>query len=181
MAEPSKSTAVATPPDREKPEPEESKVAARDTFLSRLLTKELLGFLLVVSLLSQAAGLVYCRVLARRPVATPPPEEVSLGSFRFQGDAAPGVRIAGADFTVHVTLLESVEQTARRRLTDRKCRVRQAIEEILRKAHSSDFEDPSLGDVRRLMQEQVNQILGIRAVADIIVTDLRVALTPTGR
>lgn len=177
MAEPSKPTAVAAPPDREKPDAAESTAPAGGTWLSRFFTKGVLGFFLVVSLLGQAAGIVYCRASARRP-AEALPEEIGLGAYCFQASNAMAERVAAADFALHVTLQPSVEQTARRRLADRKCRVRQAIEELLRKAHCADFDDPSLGDVKRQVQEQVNQVLGIRAVADVILTDLKLQHAP---
>ena len=52
------------------------------------------------------------------------------------------------------------------------------FEELLRRAHGGDFEDPGLQELKRQLQERINQALGIRAVADVIVTDLRLRRSP---
>ncbi len=44
---------------------------------------------------------------------------------------------------------------------------------MLRKAHDGDFDDPSLRELKRQMQEQINQTLGMRAIAAVIMADLK--------
>jgi len=51
-------------------------------------------------------------------------------------------------------------------------RVQQNVEELLRRAHGGDFDDPGLGELKRQLQERINERSG-RAIAEVIVTDLK--------
>ena len=57
----------------------------------------------------------------------------------------------------------------------RKYHIQQDVEELLRKAHSGDFDDPGLTDLKRQLREQISQDIGVRAVSEIIVTDLKLS------
>ncbi len=81
--------------------------------------------------------------------------------------------ISKADFSLHLALLEPVDPKAGQRLAARKYHIQQDVEELLRKAHSGDFEDPNLTDLKRQLQEQINQAIGLRAISEVIITDLR--------
>ena len=98
--------------------------------------------------------------------------EVSLGEFRFLGNRHEQSPIVAASFRLHLALIPETDALARARLVSHKYRVKQGVEQLLRQAHGGDFEDPSLGDFRRQLQEQINETLGVRAVADVIVTGL---------
>lgn len=98
--------------------------------------------------------------------------EVSLGEFRFSGNSHEQSPIVAATFHLHLALIPEADALARARLVSHKYRVKQGVEQLLRQAHGGDFEDPSLGDLRRQLQEQINENLGVRAVADVIVTGL---------
>lgn len=132
-----------------------------------------LAVVLLVSVAVHGAGFAYYR-LREQPAVVPLNPEVSLGAFHFEADAAEGGRTAKADFSLHVALIEPVEQTARQRLEAKKYRVQQEVEELVRKAHSGDFDDPGLRDLKRQLLEQVNQTLGMRAVSEIMITDLKI-------
>ncbi len=97
--------------------------------------------------------------------------EISLGSFAFenQGD---GGRLADAEFELHIRLLLDMEKDALIRLTQRRFKVEQDIEELLRQASGGDFDDPSLAELKRQLQERINQSLDMRAVSEVIITDL---------
>jgi flagellar basal body-associated protein FliL len=107
-------------------------------------------------------------------VAVPPPDEISVGTFHFEADKSEHGRITSAKFSLCVSVHEENDATARRRLSSRKLRVQQAVEELLRRAHSGDFEDPKLKEFKRQILEQIDETLGVRAVAEVIVTDLAV-------
>ena len=51
-------------------------------------------------------------------------------------------------------------------------RVRQDIEQLLRRARDADFSEPSLAGLKRRIQEQVNETVRMRVVADVIFTEL---------
>ncbi len=97
--------------------------------------------------------------------------EVSLGEYHccVNGQRPP---IEGAEFCLHVALLDEVDLSARSRLTARRRRVQQGVEELLRRAHSEDFDDPALGDLKRQLQERINGVLEMRAISEVIITDL---------
>ena len=76
--------------------------------------------------------------------------------------------------------MEPVDPLVKQRLAGRKYHVQQEVEELLRKAHSGDFEDPGLQELKRQLLEQINQALNLRAVAEIIITDLKLN-RPDGR
>jgi len=144
--------------------------------LAKLLTKKGFGILLGVSIVLHGIGFAYYRLGGKQPPSTPSPE-VSLGEFGFVADPAEGGvqggRVTNAEFRLHVALLQQVEPAARGQLAARKFRVREDIEELLRRAHSGDFDDPVLGDLKRRLQERINESLEMRAIADVIVTDLK--------
>jgi len=102
--------------------------------------------------------------------------EVGLGTFHFKSDEAEGGRVSDAEFGLHVALLEQFDQVARNQLKTHKFRLQQDIEELLRQAQSGDFDTPTLGELKRQLQEQINTTLKMRAVADVIITDLTVKL-----
>jgi hypothetical protein len=140
-------------------------------FLARLLTPKWLLALLAASLLGHVVGFISYGLATRRaPISGN--LEVPLGEFRFAPDPTDGGHVTEAEFSLHIALLGQVEAQARSELEAKKLRVQQAVEELVRQAHSGDFEDPLLGDLKRMLQEQINQTLGIRAIADVIITDL---------
>ena len=110
---------------------------------------------------------------------TVPNAEVGLGEFHFEADESEQDRISRAEFGLYIALLEQVDQDARHRLATHEFRVQQDIEELLRQAHSGDFDDPNLGELKRQLQEQINETLGMRAIADVIITDLSLELNDT--
>jgi len=100
--------------------------------------------------------------------------EVSLGRFGFMNTVDQHNSVVKADFQLHVRLLDQIDKAARKLLTDRKYRVQQDVEELLRRAHGADFEDPSLSELKRQLQETVNQSLELRAVDEVIITELAI-------
>ncbi|HYW81292.1 MAG TPA: flagellar basal body-associated FliL family protein [Thermoguttaceae bacterium] len=100
--------------------------------------------------------------------------EVSLGTFHFDSDEAEGGRVSYAEFGLHIALLDEVDSQARHQLEVHQFRLQQDIEELLREAQSGDFDDPSLCELKRQLQERINATLKMRAIADVIITDLTV-------
>ncbi|MEX0866374.1 MAG: hypothetical protein WD030_03380, partial [Pirellulales bacterium] len=62
---------------------------------------------------------------------------------------------------------------ARQRLEMHQYRVQQNVEELLRQAHGGDFSDPTLAELKRQMQEKINDTIAVRGISDVIITDLR--------
>jgi flagellar basal body-associated protein FliL len=150
----------------------EAKKPGKVAWWRRFLTRKWLVILVVASIVVHGTGFAYFRLADRSPPVTTSPE-VSLGLFRFEAGQNEIGRITRADFSLHIALLEQVDRAARGRLEAYRFRVQQGVEQLLRRAHGGDFEDPSLGELKRQLQEQINETLGMRAIADVIITDLK--------
>ena len=137
----------------------------------RLLPRKWIAGLLILSIVVHLTGIVYYQVFAGGTVTVTSPE-IALGEFAFAAGKSELGKITAAKFQLHISPLEQVEREARYRLHTREFRVRQDIEELLRQAHSGDFVDPKLAELKRRLQEQVNTTLGMRVIADVIITDL---------
>jgi hypothetical protein len=135
----------------------------------------------VVALLAVVAiaGVIYSRPRPQPQVqAVAPPTEIALGKFQFAGGRGQDCCVAQADFALAITVLSQVDDTARETLAARRLRVQQGVEQLLRNTHSADFDDPSLVELKRQMREQIDQTLGMRAIGEIIITDLKVRHNP---
>jgi len=142
-------------------------------WLGRVFDRPLLGALLIASLAGHLVGYGYHR-LSLSMALSAPTAEISLGSFCFQAAPDDRGRVARARFSLHLALLSHVESAARQRLAARKYRVRQSVEQLLRAARSGDFEDPALEGLKARLQQQINQVIDLKAVAEVIITDFRV-------
>lgn len=98
--------------------------------------------------------------------------ELSLGEFHFVPDPSEETPITRADFRLHLSLLSEVDAMTRERLATHQYRVQQNVEELLRQAHGGDFGDPALTELKRQLQEKINDTIAVRGVADVIITDL---------
>lgn len=152
---------------------EQSKTPGKPPVWRRLLTLRWFVVLLVLTIVVQGGFFTYYQLAARTPAPTPAETEVGLGDFAFRAGQAEKGRIVAAEFSLHIALLPQLDEAAHFCLKTRKFRVQQDIEELLRQAHGADFDDPTLAELKRQLQEQVNETLGIRAIADVIITDLK--------
>jgi flagellar basal body-associated protein FliL len=132
-----------------------------------------LVFLVISTLVIHGIGLAYYKLSSNRTTVEYSPE-ISVGNFEFTADKTAGGRVAGAEFSLYITALEGLDRIARTRLTSYKYRVQQEIELLLRQAHSGDFGDPALSDLKRQIREQINQVLGNRVVSDVIIANLKI-------
>ena len=156
----------------------QSPVARFSGSLDRHLSKKWLAILLGLSVLGHGLGLAAYRLRIGQPAEGLPDSEISLGAFQFIPEQAEGSPVLSAEFSLHIAPLEDVEKTARYLLSQRKYRVQEGVEELLRRAHGGDFRDPDLSDLKQQLQERVNQALGMRAISEVIITDLEVHRPP---
>jgi flagellar basal body-associated protein FliL len=133
---------------------------------------------LVLWTVANAAAFAFFRGQTHLPEEVPSPE-IALGEFKFRADPADSGPLATARFSLHIAFAPPSDRAGRERLAERKFRVQQDVEELLRRAHGADFDDPSLRGLKRQIQEQINETLGLRAVADVIITNL--TLEPVSR
>lgn len=145
----------------------------------RLAQRYGLWVLLVVSLLLNVAG-IWRSVSLQRQIAERQTSEVGLGRYEFVSREPELDRIQRAQFDLYIGLMSPLEDTARDRIQERRHRLQQAVEELLRLAHGQDFEDPLLRELKRQLQEQINESLDLRAVGEVIITELRIERRPLG-
>jgi len=138
--------------------------------LRRLLTNRVLGATIVALLLLQGGLLAYPFMFKETSRCA----EVDLGRFGFVANPVERSPIGAASFQLHVLPIPEADREVRDRIERRRNRVQQDVEELLRLAHGGDFADPTLGELKRQIQERINKTLDMRAVADVIITDLRV-------
>jgi hypothetical protein len=168
-------TPVATP---ELP-PAKSGTSTASFRLLKTLKGDAASLLLVVSVFLNGLGFAYFW-LAPGGQKTVPDAEIALGEFRFISYHAGADQVAEAQFAVYIALNEPVKEEARRRVEERKFRLQQEIEELLRAAHSGDFDDPLLRGIKSKLVEQINKSLGMRAIDAVIITNLKVVRTAAG-
>ena len=164
-----------TDPNERDAHAEQPRTPGQRAFWKRLLTLKWFVVLLVLTIVVQGGFFTYYQCVARTPAPTPD-AEVGLGDFGFRAGQAEKGRIVAAEFSLHLALLPQFTEAAHLRLETHKFRVQQDIEELLRQAHGADFDDPTLTELKRQLQEQVNETLGIRAIADVIITDLKLTI-----
>ncbi|MCG8585304.1 MAG: hypothetical protein MI757_11385 [Pirellulales bacterium] len=152
------------------PASEES--AKNPTFWRRLIGKKSLVALIAFSVVVPALG--YVAIAASRGDNTNAVSpEVSLGAFWYETSTETAPEHIRVEFNLHLELLAQIDRAARAQLDARRFKVQQNVEELLRRAHNADFEDPSLTELKRQIQVQINETLGMRgAIAEVIVTDL---------
>ena len=138
-----------------------------------LLDPKWLSLIVVLAVVVPGTVFGFSRLRSAAENANDDQEEVSIGEFHFLADANEQNPIVGATFSLHLAFIPEAKATGHARLTTHMFRVQQDIEQLLRQAHGGDFDDPTLGDLKRQLQAQVNETLGIRAVSDVIVTDLK--------
>ncbi len=141
-------------------------------------SRRLLASLLVGSL-AMNVGLLLVRTGAQQAASPARPSEIPLGTFRYV--AAPSklgeseeATISSAEFSLYVTFGEPAGEDSAELISARQFRVRQAVEQLLRQAHSGDFHDPALSALKRQLREHINAVLGARAVAEVVITDLKI-------
>ncbi len=178
---PKKPAAEATKPAKPAavaPESPPAKAGAptRSSRLSKFLKGNVVACLLMGSVFLNGLGFAYFW-LTPGTGKTVPDAEIALGEFQFISNHTGADQVVQAEFAVHVALNEPVKEEARRRLQGREFRLRQEIEELLRAAHSGDFDDPLLRGMKSKLVERINKTLGMRATDAVIITNLKMVRT----
>ncbi len=159
-------------PDREEPTDSKETAPKKKNKFRSFFRRKWVIVIIVATLVVQGVGAgYYCLFHAGSGNLK---AEVSLGKFQFFATAPQGTRIAKADFHLHISLLEDVEAVARSLLTRHQFRVQQNVEQLLRQAHLADFEDPTLTELKRQLQETINRTLGKRVIGEVIITEFSI-------
>lgn len=149
---------------------------ARRQWLARLTDPKSLWLVAAVTISVHALGLAisWYRTSGADAAAT---GEVSLGQFHFSEAAPTAAGIRAARFEVHLELLPDLEAMARDRLQLHRFKVQQEVEELLRQAHGTDFDDPLLAELKRQIQERISEALELRAIREVLITDAKIERT----
>lgn len=120
-----------------------------------------------------------------QPAATAKSPEIDLGAYHFIAPPSEEGAIERADFRLHIALLKEVQTSARALIEEHRFRLEQNVEELLRRAHGGDFDDPTLTELKRQVQETINKTVGHRVIEEVIITKLmlqrRDAIEPPNR
>ena len=130
--------------------------------------------LVIVSLAVHSIGLTAVVIRSSKPAPEPLSPEARIGEFVFQSGTVAAGGVNGAKFQLHIGLLHPDDKALRTKLDATQFRLRQAVEEVLRQAQPTDFEDTSLGELKRQLQQRIDETLATRAVSEVIVTELAI-------
>ncbi len=172
MPDPSNRTAVRVESAEQTPGGSDAATPTLPTWRRWVSGRRVLLALLGCSILLNGLLLVRHIQLAAADATDVPPVELPLGDYRFITERPGDSDITGAEFSLHAALLNGVVPAANQLATLRYHRMQQAIEELLRRAHGNDFEDPTLGDLKRQIQQRINTVLEMKAVSEVVITGL---------
>jgi flagellar basal body-associated protein FliL len=129
------------------------------------------GAIVVASIVFQVVLFVVLRKAATaKPTAI---AEYTVGTFTFASAGADEKPISG-QLDLHLRFVEDLDAAARQRLAAHKFRVRESIESVLRKSHELDLGESALARLKHEVQEKVDAAIDLRAVAEVIFTDINV-------
>lgn len=154
----------------------ENQSDAKQPFNIKALLRQRWALALIAVLVLIHAGIIgYIRMNGGVTIGYLSPE-VTLGEFQFTALHSDAVNqpIERAKLRLHVSLLHSAERKGRILLTLHKNKLQQEIEQLLRQAHGGDFEDPTLAELKRQIQAMINETVGHRIIAEVLITDLSI-------
>ena len=151
-------------------DPSASKASTAPWWKSVLLNRWVL-ILVVGSLLVDFAVLVSVRKSAAKPVIEP---EYTVGNFTFKPAASADSQPTFGKFALHVRFIEDLDGQARQQIVTHQYRVQEAVEGLLRKANGIELDDTAVTRLKHQIQQRIDDCLDLRAVAEVIITDLNV-------
>jgi hypothetical protein len=103
--------------------------------------------------------------------------EYTVGTFSIVAGAAgdshnSATHCAAGKFELHVRFIDDLQSQARTRIATHQYRVRESIENLLRKAHGLELDDAAVARLKHQIQQRVDEAIDLRAVAEVIITDL---------
>ncbi len=102
------------------------------------------------------------------------PTEYTVGTFSFTADSGADAPAAAGKFDLHIRFIEDLDGPAHQRLAAHQFRVRESVENLLRKSHGLELNDTAVARLKHELQERIDDALDLRAVAEVIITDLSV-------
>jgi flagellar basal body-associated protein FliL len=136
-----------------------------------LMVGRWLAAIIVVSLIVHAAVFMLLRKSGGKPAA---PAEYTVGTFSFVSDDRGDSKTIPGKFDLHIRFVDDLDAPAHQRLVAHQYRVRESVENVLRKSHGLELTDPALARLKHEIQEKIDTAIDLRAVAEVIITDLSV-------
>jgi flagellar basal body-associated protein FliL len=149
---------------------------AKTKWWKSLLTPRWLVVFVAVSLVIHAVIFVLVRRSAARP-AIPP--EYTVGAFNLIAGQLGDSHGVPGKFELHVRFIDDLQSQANARIANHQFRVREAIENLLRKSHGIELDDQAIARLKHQIQEQIDQAIDLRAVAEVMITDLTIEPLPS--
>jgi flagellar basal body-associated protein FliL len=113
-------------------------------------------------------------LLKKSGAPQPAPVEQAVGSFNFVAVDAGKTSGAPAKFDLHIRFVDDLEKSGRQRLLAHQYRVREAVENLLRKTQGVELSDPAVARLKHEIQERIDGAIDLRAVAEVIITNLQI-------
>jgi flagellar basal body-associated protein FliL len=135
------------------------------------LLRRWLVVLVVGSLVIHGVVFVLLRKSVARATVQP---ECMVGTFTLVGGDHNSAASAAGKFDLHVRFVDDLDASARQRMIAHEFRVRESIEGLLRNSQGTELDEPALTRLKHQIQERVDEAIDLRAVAEVIITDLAV-------
>ena len=100
--------------------------------------------------------------------------EVALGVFSFSNTTALRGVITHVDFSLAVLTSLTQVSTLESQIKSNHGRIRDAINKIVHNCNLDELNDPNLEAMKRLIREDVNELLGKRLIIQVMINDIRV-------
>jgi flagellar basal body-associated protein FliL len=149
--------------------------AGKPRWWKSLLTPRWLVAIVVVSLVIHTVLFVLVRRMSTRPVLPP---EYTVGKFNLVAGAPGDSRGVPGEFELHLRFIDDLQSQANARIANHQFRVREAVENLLRKSHGIELDDPAIARLKHQIEEQINQAIDLRAVAEVMITNLTIEPQP---
>jgi flagellar basal body-associated protein FliL len=134
-----------------------------------LLTPRWLVVFIAVSLVIHGAIFILVRRAAARPA---PPAEYTVGAFALTAGAPGELHALPGKFELHVRFIDDLQSQATARMVNHQFRVREAVENLLRKSRGIELDELAIARLKHQIQAQINEAIDLHAVAEVMITDL---------
>jgi hypothetical protein len=148
-----------------------AETAPNKSWWKLVLTQRWLAALVIGSLIVHGMVFALVRKSAGRAAAQP---EYTVGTFSFVAGEPSDSRTVAGKFDLHVRFLDELDAPARQRIASHQYRVRESIEGLLRDSQGLNLDEPALTRLKHEIQERIDGALDLRAVAEVIITDMSV-------
>jgi flagellar basal body-associated protein FliL len=151
--------------------------SAAKAWWKSLLTGRWLAILIVGSLAFHSIVFVLVRKSSTKTAVAQ--GEFTVGKFTFtaieRANASSDQRPTTGNFDLHVRFIDDLDILARQRSVAHQFRVRESLENLLRKSKEVELDDAGVARLKHQIQQRIDEAIDLHAVAEVIITDLSIA------